>query len=216
MIVVIVANIFMGFVCVAGGSPGATWGIGFPFWMRSIFGTRGWLFPMAIRVFLSFIWTATNTWYGGQCLKVLLNALAPSFDSIGGSLANGTMTTADFVAYLLFILLCLPLMWFSPERYKIPFLISSSCIVPTVFVLMIWSIAKAGGGGSLVEDASSVSGVGQALGSKLAWAFVAGITATMGTNATHMFSQSDYTRYARKPGDQVLGKLCYFHISVTT
>ncbi|KAK5050909.1 hypothetical protein LTR84_003468 [Exophiala bonariae] len=207
MLAIIIAHTFVGFVCIAGGHPGAKWHIGFPFWMKQVWGVWGYLFPMAIRVFLSFVWTATNTWYGGQCLKVFFTALWPSFADLDTELAGGSMHVSDFVAFFLFIVSCLPLMLMSPEKYKRPFLIASTTVATTVFVLLIWAMVRAGGGGALLSDVSGVSGVKPAKGSKLGWAFVAAVTANIGGIATHMFSQSDYTRYARKPGDQVLAQL---------
>ncbi|CZR63717.1 related to uracil permease [Phialocephala subalpina] len=207
MLAVILSQTFVGFVCILGGHPGAKWHIGFPFWMRAVWGSYGAYFPMANRVFLSFIYTATNTWYGGQCVKVLLTAIWPSFQNIGHELAGGTMTTADFVAFIVFLVACTPMMWISPERFRLPFLISCIAVVPTVLTLLIWSMAEAGGGGSLIADMSTVSGVKQATGSLLGWKMMAGITASIGGIATHMFSQSDYTRYARKPKDQYLAQL---------
>ncbi|KAF3011099.1 hypothetical protein E8E13_011320 [Curvularia kusanoi] len=149
---------------------------------------------MSIRVFLSFVWTSTNTWYGGQCLKVFLTCLWPSYANLNTELANGTMTTGDFVAFILFILSCLPLMWFSPEKYRKPFLVASTIVGTTVFALLIWSVKRAGGGGALLADVSGVSGVSPAKGGALGWAFVAAVMANIGGIATHMFSQSDYTR----------------------
>lgn len=175
--------------------------------MKQVWGTWGYLFPMAIRVFLSFVWTSTNTWYGGQCLKVFLTCLWPSYANLNTELANGTMTTGDFAAFVLFIGSCLPLMWFSPERFRKPFLLCSTIVGTTVFVLLIWSTKRAGGGGALLADVSGVSGIKSAKGGRLGWAFVSAVTANIGGIATHMFSQSDYTRYARKPGDQVLAQL---------
>jgi NCS1 family nucleobase:cation symporter-1 len=207
MLAIIIAHTFVGFVCIAGGHPGAKWHIGFPFWMKQVWGVWGYLFPMAVRVFLSFVWTATNTWYGGQCLKVFFTALWPSFANLDTELAGGTMQTSDFVAFFIFIVSCLPLAIMSPERYRRPFLVASTTVATTVFALLIWAMVRAGGGGSLLSDVSGVSGVKPAKGSRLGWAFVAAITANIGGIATHMFSQSDYTRYARKPGDQVLAQL---------
>ncbi|KAH7028090.1 NCS1 nucleoside transporter [Microdochium trichocladiopsis] len=207
MLAIIVAHTFVGFVCVAGGHPGAKWHIGFPIWMKQNWGIWGYLFPMAIRVFLSFVWTATNTWYGSQCLKVLLTCIWPSFLDLNGPLANGAMKVCDFVAFVVYILLCLPLMWFSPEHYKKPFMAASVTVATTVFVLLVWSTVRAGGGGALLADVSGVSGVEPARGGQLGWAFVAAVTANIGGIATHMWSQSDYTRYARRPGDQVLAQL---------
>ncbi|KUI67734.1 Uridine permease [Cytospora mali] len=207
MLAIIVANVFMGFVCVLGGHCGAKWHIGFPMWMKQNWGIHGYLFPMAIRVFLSFVWTSTNTWYGGQCLKVLLTCIWPSFLNLNTELAAGTMTVADFAAFILYILLCLPLMWFSPEHYRKPFLIASTTVATTAFVLLIWSTVRAHGGGALLADVSGVSGVTPAKGGALGWAFVTAVTSNIGNMATHMWSQSDYTRYARKPGDQVLAQV---------
>ncbi|KAL3451546.1 permease for cytosine/purines, uracil, thiamine, allantoin-domain-containing protein [Aspergillus insuetus] len=207
MLAIIIAHTFVGLLCVAGGHPGAKWHIGFPIWMKQNWGIWGYLFPMAIRVFLSFVWTATNTWYGSQCLKVLLTCIWPSFLSLDDSLASGAMKVYDMISFVLYFLLCLPLMWFSPENYKKPFMVASITVATTVFVLLIWSTVRAGGGGGLIHDPSAISGVEPAKGSALGWAFVSAITANIGSIATHMWSQSDYTRYARRPGDQVLAQL---------
>ncbi|KAG9516977.1 NCS1 nucleoside transporter, partial [Aureobasidium melanogenum] len=207
MLAIIIANTFVGLVCIAGGHPGAKWHIGFPLWMKQNWGIWGYLFPMAIRVFLSFVWTATNTWYGSQCLRVLLTCIWPSFLKLDTELANGAMKVYDFVAFIIYFLLCLPLIWFSPEKYKEPFLIASTTVATTVFVLLIWSVVRAGGGGALLANVGEVSGHQPTKGSALGWAFVAAVTANIGSIATHMWSQSDYTRYARKPGDQILAQL---------
>ncbi|KAM0231358.1 hypothetical protein ACHAP5_011068 [Fusarium lateritium] len=165
------------------------------------------MFLMAIRVFLSFVWTSTDVWYGSQCLKVFITCIWPSFRDLNGELANGTMQVCDIVSFILYIVLCIPLVWLSPENYRKPFFIASTTVAATVFSLLIWPTVKAGGGGALVADVSGVSGIAPAKGSILGWAFVAAVTANIGGIATHMWSQSDYTRYARKPGDQILAQL---------
>jgi nucleobase:cation symporter-1, NCS1 family len=82
--------------------------------------------------------------------------------SIGGELAGGTMDTADFVSYIIFLVLCMPLIWFSPERFRKAFMAGSFILLITVPVLFIWSMFSAGGGGALLSDTSSISGVKQA------------------------------------------------------
>ncbi|KAF3045766.1 hypothetical protein E8E11_004015 [Didymella keratinophila] len=109
MLAIVIAHTFVGFVCIAGGHPGAKWHIGFPYWMKQIWGTWGYLFPTAVRVFLSFVWTSGNTWYGGKRLKVFLTSLWPSYANLNTELADGTMITGDVTAFILFILSCLPL-----------------------------------------------------------------------------------------------------------
>lgn len=75
------------------------------------------------------------------------------------------------------------------------------------FMLSIWGTARAGGGGAILADVSKVSGIKPAQGGDLGWAVVAVVTAKIGGIAKHMWSQSDYTRFARKPWDQVLAQL---------
>ncbi|TKA23019.1 hypothetical protein B0A50_07237 [Salinomyces thailandicus] len=89
--------------------------------------------------------------------------------------------TGDFTAFVIFIISCLEVLWFSPERYRKPFMLASTMVPATVFVLLIWQS----------------TGLGLRFGRHGQHRSV----------ATHMFSQKDYTRYARKPGDQVLAQL---------
>lgn len=49
-----------------------------------------------------------------------LTAMSPFFANLDTPLANGTMTTSDFVSFIIFTILYLPLVWIKPERYKIP------------------------------------------------------------------------------------------------
>lgn len=160
-----------------------------------------------IRVFLSFVWTSTNTWYGSQCLKVLLSCIWPSFLNLDRDLASGAMKVYDFVSFIVYVLLCLPLMWFSPEYYRKPFLVVSCTVITTVFVLLIWSTVRAHGGGALLADVSGVSGVVPAKGAALGWAFMSALMSNIGNMSTHMWSQSDYTRYASHPNAQVLAQM---------
>lgn len=206
MITVIVGNLIVGVMCVLSGAPGAKWHIGFPIIQRSAWGTRGYIFVIIQRIFLACIWYSTQVFWGAECLKTFLTALWPSYRKLNKSLAGGTMTTGDFLAFILFTILYLPLVFIKPERYRIPFLVCCACIIPTVLSLLIWFVSTAHGGGELLHDVSA-AGVTQAHGSYLAWMFVMGICTNISTISVHIFVQSDYTRFARKPRDQVLAQL---------
>jgi NCS1 family nucleobase:cation symporter-1 len=133
--------------------------------------------------------------------------MAPSFRNLDAKLAQGTMTTGEFTSFIIFTLLYLPLIWIKPEHYKIPSLVCCGCIIPTVFILLIWFTAAAKGGGDLLRDVSAVAGVTQARGTHLAWMLVLGICTNISSISVHLYVQSDYTRYARKPRDQILAQL---------
>lgn len=131
--------------------------------------------------------------------------MSPSFANLDAPLANGTMTTGDFVSFIIFTILYLPLVWIKPERYKIPFMISCIAVIPTIFVTLIWFTATARGGGNFLQDVSAVAP--QAKGSYLGWMMVLGICTNISSISVHIYVQSDYTRYARRAKDQVLAQL---------
>ncbi|KAF1811842.1 putative uracil permease [Eremomyces bilateralis CBS 781.70] len=207
MLTVIIGNVIVGVLCVLSGAPGAKWHIGFPIIQRASWGVRGSVFVVLQRFFLACIWFSTQVYWGGQCLRTFLTALAPSFRNLDKSLAGGTLTTGDFTAFIIFTILYLPLIWIAPEKYKVPFLISCACIIPTIFALLVWFTASAKGGGDLLHDVSSLAGVRQAEGSHLAWMLILGICTNISSISVHIFVQSDYTRFARRPKDQILAQL---------
>jgi len=207
MLTVIIGNLIVGLLCIYSGAPGAKWHISFPIIQRCSRGTRGYIFIVIQRLFLACIWFSTQVFWGGQCVRVSLTALWPSFANINTPLANDTMTTGDFASFFIFTLLYLPLCWIKPERYKVPFMISCVLVIPTIFVSLVWFTATAKGAGTLVHDVSSLAGITQARGSHLGWMLTLGICTNISSISVHIFVQSDYTRYARKPKDQILAQL---------
>ena len=71
----------------------------------------------------------------------------------------------------------------------------------TLICIMIYSLCAAGGGGPLLTEPSSVK-----TSKELGWATVYGITTVIGGIAVGLTNQMDYSRFARRPGDQVLGQ----------
>ena len=71
----------------------------------------------------------------------------------------------------------------------------------TLICIMIWCLSAANGGGPLLTKSSALHG-----NSELGWAVVYGITTVIGNIAVGLTNQMDYSRFARKPGDQVMGQ----------
>ncbi|KAJ0421310.1 permease for cytosine/purines, uracil, thiamine, allantoin-domain-containing protein [Aspergillus carlsbadensis] len=206
VLTVIIGNILVGLLCVLSGAPGAKWHLSFAIIARSAWGVHGFRFVVIQRVFLACIWFSTQVYWGAQCVRVFLTALWPSFASLDTSLAHGTMTSGDMVSFVIFTVLYIPLIWVRPEKYRVMFLISCAAVIPTIFACLIWFTVKAQGAGPLVRD-SSISGIPQAHGSHLGWMIVLGIVTNISAMSVHVYVQSDFTRYARKPRDQLLAQL---------
>lgn len=156
---------------------------------------------------LNFTWHATQSYYGARCLRVAIGSIWPSYYRLDKSLAGGTLDTSTIVAFVLFTLVQLPLVYLRPERYRKPFFIVSVLVCITCVAFLIWAMVVAGGAGALVSDASSVAGVKAVHGSDYHWAMMYGVTTTLGSICAGMLNQSDFTRYARKPSDPVLAQL---------
>ncbi|ODN77201.1 hypothetical protein L202_05723 [Cryptococcus amylolentus CBS 6039] len=207
MLVVIIGHIINGFTCVGTGWPGGKYHIGYPILQRAAWGTRGADFVIALRIVLTFTWIAIQLWWGSQVVKTFIGAIWPSFYNLTTPLASGTMVVSDFVAFILYAVICAPVVWFRPQKYHLFFAVSSVAMVICVFSMLGWAVGTAGGPGALVHDTSALAGVDPAKGSDLGYAFVFGISSMLGGLSVHLLHQSDYTRLARKPGDQVFSQL---------
>ncbi|KAJ7465096.1 NCS1 nucleoside transporter family [Mycena latifolia] len=202
MLTVIIGNIIVGFAVALTGLPGGTWHI-VPS-SRSVWGMYGSFFPLLLRIMLSFVWYGVQTWFGGQSMKVVIAALFPGFLTMKNTLPETVaMETNDCIAMMIFWVISLPLLVIPPENYKRPFRYATISVTISVFAIFVWAVSKEGGGGPL--------------GSELAWKIVLGITTNIGSISAGILNQSDFSRFARKPGDQILSQIvCVPIMSVLT
>lgn len=71
----------------------------------------------------------------------------------------------------------------------------------TLIGIMIWALSTAHGAGPLLSAPATASS-----GSDLGWAIVQGVTTVIGGIAVGLTNQMDYSRFSRRPGDQVFGQ----------
>ncbi|KAJ7166348.1 NCS1 nucleoside transporter family [Mycena crocata] len=209
ILAVTIGNIIVGFAVALNGLPGGEWHIGFPVINRYVWGIYGSFFPLLMRIMLSIVWYGVQTWFGGQSVKVVIAAIWPSFLTIKNTLPVATaMATNDCIAMIVFWVVSLPLLAVPPEYYKTPFRYATASITVTALGMFIWALAKEGGGGPLISNPAAVIGVDSVpKGSDLGWKMVLGITTNIGSVSAGILNQSDYSRFARKPGDQLLSQI---------
>ncbi|WRT66262.1 uncharacterized protein IL334_003215 [Kwoniella shivajii] len=208
MIVSIVGHSLVAAVVWCTGQMGAHWHVGFPMWNRMVWGMRASYFPLINRIILSFTWSATQGWLGGQCLKTLIGAMAPGIYTMKNTMPVSThMTSADFLCFMLFVLITIPCVLIPPEKLRRPMIFIASCSTITAFCIFIWALVRAGGGGPLLHsEGLKLVGVKPATGANLAWALFHGFSVSLGGVCAGILNMSDYTRFARKPNDPLISQ----------
>jgi NCS1 family nucleobase:cation symporter-1 len=165
------------FICMT-GRIGATYHISFPVVCRSSFGIWGALWPVFNRAAMACIWYGVQAWIGGECIRLMICSIWPSFTHIHNGIPGSAPNTSDFVSFFTFWLISLPAIWFPVHKIRHLFTVKAF-VVPTAGVaFFIWALVRAKGIGEIVHQPNT------AHGSKLAWGMVTGIMSSIANFAT--------------------------------
>ncbi|EYE96758.1 nucleobase cation symporter-1 family protein [Aspergillus ruber CBS 135680] len=202
IVAIVVGNLLVVVFVVLNSLPGAYYHLGFPVVNRYVWGLYGSQFVLWNRILLSLVWYAFQAWIGGECIYVCLQAIWPSLETrIPNHMPPSTgMTTANFVSYIVFTVISLPMIYIKPHKLQIFFYVSAAIILIFEIVVLIWSLATMGerGFGDTMSDKNDgYSG----------WNIAFGIVSTIGGIAAGILNQNDYARFAKRPRDAILGQL---------
>jgi NCS1 family nucleobase:cation symporter-1 len=202
VIATIIGKVIIALVAIFNGHVGAKWHIGFPVISRYIWGPYGSYLAIVQRIILSIVWFSVQSWTGGICVAVILSAIFPSLQNIRDVFPdNPSLETKQFVGWILFNVAMIPVIYIQPHKIKRPLLVFNVIASTTLIAMMIWSLARAGGGGPLLSQGNA-----KLSSSELGWSMTSGVTTVIGSIAVGLTNANDYTRFARRPGDQVFGQ----------
>jgi NCS1 family nucleobase:cation symporter-1 len=202
IIAIIIGKIIIALVAVANGYVGATWHIGFCVVSRYVWGIRGQYVALIQRIILSLVWFAVQSWTGGLCVQNVLAAIFPSFQHMENHFpASANLDTKQFVGWVVFNVIMAPIIYVRPEGMKHIILWMTIISGITLVCMTIWALSTAHGAGPLLGQ-TSTSKTSEELG----WNITLGVTTVIGSIAAGLTNQMDYSRFARRPGDQVLGQ----------
>lgn len=135
-------------------------------------------------------------------MQNILAAIFPSYQHMENHFpASAHMDTRQFIGWIIFNLLMIPILWVRPEKMKWVVLWMNAVSFVTLLAMTIWLLAEAGGAGPLLKQPATVKS-----SSALAWSITSGVTTVIGGIAVGLTNQMDYSRFARRPGDQVIGQ----------
>lgn len=116
-------------------------------------------------------------------VKTMLGAIFPSIYTLHNTFSSTTsMSTSDFLCFVLFILFTLPCLFIPPEKLQKPFIMTACTSSLTAVVLLIWSLVRSKGELPLFsssDQTSAIIGAQSAKGSRLVWAIFLGISTTL-------------------------------------
>ncbi|CAG8980041.1 hypothetical protein HYALB_00009250 [Hymenoscyphus albidus] len=188
------------FICLT-GRIGATYHISFPVVARASFGIWGALWPVLNRAAMACIWYGVQSWIGGNCVKLMISAIWPSFQRIPNGIPSSGTTTYDFVAFFIFWAGSLPAIWFPVHKIRHLFTVKAYVVPVAGVAFFIWAVVRAHGIGPIVHQPATASG------SKLAWGIISGIMSSIANFATLIVNDPDFSRFARKPKDAFWSQL---------
>lgn len=186
---------------VASGRMGAVYHISFPVINRASFGIWGSLWPVFNRGVMACIWYGVQSWIGGECVYLMLRAIAPSIVNIPNGIPGSGTDTKSYLCFFLFWFCSLPAIWFPVYKIRHLFTVKSYTVPVAGVLFMVWAIVKAGGVGPIVHQPSTISG------STKVWAVIAAIMDCVANFATLIVNDPDFARFAKKPRDALWSQL---------
>ncbi len=188
---------------------GTKYGIPFPVFLRSSFGTLGSNVAALMRGLVACGWFGIQTWIGGAAIYTLHSAIfgfepATSVDY----LPILGLSLGQLVCFLLFWAINIGVIiagintikWL--ETAAAPFLLLIGA------GLLAWGVIEGGGFANILSDETVAKVRGEGAGEFNFWAiFVPNLTAMVGFWATLSLNIPDFSRYAKTQRDQVLGQL---------
>jgi NCS1 family nucleobase:cation symporter-1 len=189
---------------------GTKYGIPFPVLARASYGVVGSNVPALMRAIIACGWFGINAWIGGQAVFTLFKTFVPNFQSLLGATTYGDHTITEWFSFAIFWLLNISVIFRGMEVVKK----LESWAAPFIFsmtgLLVIWTVSKANGFGSLMSE----TGKFHTLDSFLP-VFVPSVTAMIGSWSTLSLNMPDFTRFGRSQREQITGQAAALPASMT-
>ncbi|RYP71977.1 hypothetical protein DL770_008039 [Monosporascus sp. CRB-9-2] len=205
---IIIGNIIATATIIVNSLPGIYLHLGFPVFNRAVWGMRGAQFPLWNRIFLSFVWYGFTSWVGGKCVYVVLISCDPNLEEhIPNTMSeDAAMTTAQFVAYVIFCTVSLPFIWIRPHRLQGFTMVTGAVTLGFFLALLIWALSTMGpaGFGDTMSGRSELPSTGGP--DSVAWLMVYGTISTVGSIASCILNQADDARFAKRPAHALWGQ----------
>ncbi|KAJ7706422.1 permease for cytosine/purines, uracil, thiamine, allantoin-domain-containing protein [Mycena rosella] len=201
---VFLGHVLVAIACACNGWIGATYGINFPVFARASFGIYGNLIAVMCRAVAAVIWFGTQTFQGGQCVQVMLQAIWPSFKKFKNHLPlSAHVTSAELLCFFIFYIIQLPLLFIHISKLRHLFMLK------VIIMAVGWAVGRAHGFGPIFTQKTHVQG------SPVVVVFFSAMTSAIAPKATLALNICDFTRFAKSPRTVVWTNIFALSILVT-
>ena len=193
------------------GHAGAKYGIPFPVFARSSFGTKGANIPAMLRAIVACGWFGIQTWIGGFAIYQMLRLWIPSLEMLPEIFPKSFgLATGPAICFFLFWLLNMFIVYLGVESIR-KLLVFKAIFLPiAALALLFWAISAAKGLGPILNQPSKFTSSGQF------WNFFfPALTGMVGFWATLSLNIPDFTRYAKSQKAQIRGQAIGLPSSMT-
>ncbi len=191
---VFLANLIVLIPMVLIGRAGTKHGIPFPILARAPFGVIGANLPAVLRGLVACGWFSINCYFGALAMHGLANAFGMG---LAGPAAGETISTSQFVCFLLFWAVHIAFIWKGLESVRLLEVVAAPLMIAASIALVIWAFMTVPPAQIFSLPAKVVEG-----GPKT-WAALTGL---VGFWATLALNIPDFTRFAKSQRDQVIGQ----------
>ncbi len=208
LLAIFLGNAFVLVPLVISGHAGAKYGIPFPAFVRSSFGTMGAHIPSLLRAFIACGWFGIQTWIGGLAIHAILGILWPGWTDIGGNWQFMGYSAGHYLGFMVFWFMNMYFVWAGTESIRWMETVAAPFLLLVGLGLLLWASNKVGGLGVILAKSDALIQANESLSF---WPFMfklflPWLTAMVGFWATLSLNIPDFTRFAKSQKDQVVGQ----------
>lgn len=196
------ANVIVLIPMILNAHVGVRYGIPFPVFVRSSFGTSGANFAALSRAVVACGWFGIQTWLGGLAISGVLAALWPAWADVSGH---------TFIAFFVFWAIQMAIILRGMETIKIFESWAAPLLIIVALWLLVWGVSAGGGPVHVLQASEAMTTHTDHSFWSLFWP---GLAANVGYWATLSLNIPDFTRFARSQRSQAIGQIVGLPVSM--
>lgn len=193
------------------GHAGAKYGIPFPVFARSSFGTKGANIPALLRAIVACGWFGIQTWIGGFAIYQMMRLWIPSLETLPQIFPDSwSLQTGPAICFLLFWFINMYVVYLGVDSIRKLLIFKAIFLPVAALALLAWAILAAKGLGPILATPSKFANTAEFFAF-----FFPALTGMVGFWATLSLNIPDFTRYAVSQKAQIKGQIYGLPTSMT-